>query len=175
MNFEFDPQEVPQGSVPIDLPLPTLFTALALSTARMTFSMALALSQKDDTVKANWVRRYCTDLGGVLAEMAVAQWMMFPLTPSLNNFNHADPDIPPDIEVRHTFHPQGCLLVRSKDNFERRYILVTGTGPRLYLIGWDYGYGVVGDNAPWKTNSDGSKVWKKAPSQLQPLSSLALY
>lgn len=170
----FDFSKVPPTAVPVTLSLEKFYSAHDIAMARLKSSISRKLKQKDPKVENNWIRRYVTDLCGVLGEMAVIQHGKFSCVPTVNKFNHTDPDIPPDLEVRHTLHPRGGLIVRSDDKKERRFILVTGVGPVLFLVGWAYGHEVV-VGQHWKTNDDGSHAWKRQWNMTRTIKSLELY
>jgi len=40
------------------------------------------------------------------------------------------------VQVRHTRAATNCLIVRSDDRDDHRFVLVTGRAPRLYARGW---------------------------------------
>jgi hypothetical protein len=49
-------------------------------------------------------------------------------------------DLEPDIEVRSTPRPHGCLVIRQRDHDDRPYVLVVGQIPSFRVVGWVYGH-----------------------------------
>ena len=47
-----------------------------------------------------------------------------------------EPDLWPCVEVRHTTHRHGGLIIRPRDKDGRIFFLVTGTMPNYCVVGW---------------------------------------
>jgi hypothetical protein len=77
--------------------------------------------------------------------------------------NLAEPDLWPHVEVRHTTHDAGGLIVRAKDKPGRLFVLVVGTLPRYCVVGWKRIDEARCDGYRW------NDVWKVPQSGLTPL------
>jgi hypothetical protein len=82
--------------------------------------------------------RWGTDVEGACAELAAAKGFGI-FWPALVDPGKTASDLD-GWEIRHTTHPDGCLIVRPRDDPERRYLLVTGGRGRYHLAGWLYGH-----------------------------------
>lgn len=74
------------------------------------------------------------DVGGAIAEAAVAQWRNVWWPNPWSGKESADVDR--DVEVRSTRHSNGCLILRDRDHDERPYILAVLREPEVVLAGW---------------------------------------
>src|SRR5262249_45351191 len=72
------------------------------------------------------------DIDCAAAELAVACYLDQPWT---GEASRAHCDVGRDIQVRHTWHPSGCLIVREHDPWGR-YVLVVGHDGSYDLMGW---------------------------------------
>lgn len=70
------------------------------------------------------------------------------------------PDLEPHVEVRHTTHTDGGLIVRPRDHGDRLFVLVVGTLPRYRVVGWIRGEQARRDEFRW------SDVWMVPQSSL---------
>jgi len=77
-----------------------------------------------------------TDIEASCAEMAVAKYFNVYWDGSVNSFKL--PDVG-GFQVRHTQKLDGCLIVRPADSDRDVYLLVVGSSPTYYLVGWCYG------------------------------------
>ena len=75
------------------------------------------------------------DIEGAAAEFVVAKW--------LGKFWHSVADDPTKLEgdvgkiqVRHTRHENGCLILHNKDNSNALFVLVVGLYPNYEIKGW---------------------------------------
>lgn len=99
--------------------------------------------------------RIAQEVGGCCAEYAVRKLLGAELVLPFDTF-HKIPDILPDWEIRHTRHQNGRLIVRSNDDDDRRYVLVTGDPPELEVRGWLRGHEAKQEKFrwnPWKYRS----------------------
>jgi hypothetical protein len=71
-----------------------------------------------------------------------------------------EPDLWPHVEVRHTTHETGGLIVRVKDKPGRLFVLVVGTLPRYRVVGWKRIDDARRDEYRWQD------VWKVPQSGL---------
>ena len=75
---------------------------------------------------------------GACAEAAVAKAFGRWWSPAIKKPDHSgDVGL---VEVRHTTHRNGHLLLHKVDAPERAYVLVIGSAPNLTLAGWTWGY-----------------------------------
>lgn len=72
------------------------------------------------------------DIDAACAELAVAAYLDHAWT---GERSQALFDVAPNIQVRHTWHDDGCLIVRPRDR-DGRYVLVTGHDGDFDLHGW---------------------------------------
>lgn len=77
------------------------------------------------------------DIEAVQAEIACARHLG--LTWVETDMPDKDGDLGPGIQVRHTRHPNGRLLLHPTDENNHRFYLVTGTPPELTVRGWIMG------------------------------------
>ena len=81
--------------------------------------------------------RWGTDIEGACAEMAAASGLGI-FWPALVDPGKVASDLT-GWEIRWTSRADGCLIVRPRDDPERRYLLVTGARGRYELRGWIHG------------------------------------
>lgn len=89
-----------------------------------------------------------------------------PFVPTLNTFKNKA-DVGWNLEVKHTAWKEGCLILRDRDRAEDVAVLVTGTSPNYYIVGW-IPIGMA--RRPQRKRSDGS-YWIN-PSDLNPIENL---
>lgn len=110
------------------------------------------------------------DIDAVGAELAVAKhtgryW-------PAHIYRFVEPDIPPDIEVRHGTRPDSHLIVRANDYDDRRFVLVTGTMPDFELVGWMGGSDAKRPEWRKDPNGDGKPCYMVPQSSLNNVSLL---
>jgi hypothetical protein len=71
-----------------------------------------------------------------------------------------EPDLWPNVEVRHTTCTDGGLIVRRRDKPERLFVLLIGTAPRYRVVGWTRGETARRDEYRWQD------AWKVPQSVL---------
>ena len=71
-----------------------------------------------------------------------------------------EPDLWPNVEVRHTTCTDGGLIIRPRDKSERLFVLVIGTAPSYRVIGWTRGDEARRDEYRWQD------VWRVPQSRL---------
>jgi hypothetical protein len=85
-----------------------------------------------------------TDLWGVDIEACIAE-MLVSLTvnaswrPFLAVPGEIQADVGSSIQVRHTKHDHGCLIVYDHDRDDQQFVLVTGLGLEQKIVGWIHG------------------------------------
>ena len=92
-------------------------------------------------------------LMGAIGEVACAKALNIFPSLRVNQFSGGAPDLLPDWEVRYRSKEDYDLIVRQRDDDDRRYILVRGQPPVLDVVGWIRG----GDakRAEWLKNYKG--------------------
>jgi hypothetical protein len=108
--------------------------AVDTAIARMTASIDAGITDISRQ-RRDYQERLKIDVQGACGEIAVAKAIGKYWAPSVNTF-HTEPDIAPDIEVRHTDRVDGSLIVRPNDDPDRWYFLVTGTAPEFQIVGY---------------------------------------
>jgi hypothetical protein len=104
------------------------------------------------------------DAEAVGAEMAVARYFRIPdFVPTLDGFKTLA-DIGTNIEVKWTKWKDGHLILRERDRKEDVAVLVTGTSPVYYVVGW---IPISVARRPQTQRSDGS--WWINQSDLHPM------
>lgn len=105
------------------------------------------------------------DIDAACAELAVAEWLD---RPWCGEQSQAAFDVWPDLQVRHTWHDEGSLIVRTRDR-DGRYVLVTGHDGEFDLHGWMW----LRDCKQERFKEvDGNTYWKVPASQLSPMEEL---
>lgn len=74
------------------------------------------------------------EVEGAAAEMAYCKMRGQYWSASVNSFKNADCGT--NVQIRHTQHKNGCLIVREPDNDDHYYVLVIGQAPVLRIAGW---------------------------------------
>jgi len=84
------------------------------------------VKQKEDFPSIGGNKWAC-DIASAIAEVAFAKFIGEDWIGGVNTFHK--PDVAPNWQVRYTDNPNGCLIVRPKENskFNDRYVLVKGT------------------------------------------------
>jgi hypothetical protein len=96
------------------------------------------------------------DIDATGAEIAAAKYLNHYWIPGVNTSQW--PDVSPNIEVRHTAHRDGKLLLTAQGSKpERPYVLVRGSMPRYEIVGWLYGHEAMRDE--WRTTLNGNPVY----------------
>ena len=72
-----------------------------------------------------------------------------------------EPDLWPCVEVRHTTHRHGGLIIRPRDKDGRIFFLVTGTMPNYCVVGWTRVEDARQDGYRWED------VWKVPQEDLK--------
>jgi hypothetical protein len=123
----------------------------------------IAASEKGQADKfENGGERWGTDIEAACAEMAAASGLGI-FWPALVDPGKTASDLD-GWEIRHTTHPDGCLIVRPGDDHGRRYLLVTGGRGRYELRGWILGRDAQRDE--WRRD-DGA--WFVPQQNLRPV------
>lgn len=87
-----------------------------------------------DLDKTNkFVHGWDVDIEAACAEMVVGKFFGIYWDGSVNTWKK--PDVG-SLQVRHTQHENGCLIVRPPDSGDENFILVTGATPRYFIHGW---------------------------------------
>ena len=110
----------------------------------------------------------------VRAEVVGMVWtnapLVFPRRPT-----HDVPDVLPDIEIRHRLPEKSPLLIirPGRDDLSRRFVLVTGRGPRFVLRGWLWG--TEAEAHPLSDPGRWGRAWFIHERFLRPMMTLAKY
>lgn len=75
---------------------------------------------------------WTTDQDAACAELALAKLLHTYWAGTVNSFKLPDVDA---VQVRHTSLAAGCLIVRSNDNDDDLFVLVTGRAPDFNVVG----------------------------------------
>ena len=137
-----------------------IFMGAEVGLARMIASMKMSGTNKVNNKDFGWH----SDIEGALAEVAVAKHLNIFWDGSVNTFKR--PDVG-SLQIRHTQHKNGCLIVRRGDSDDEIYVLVTGTHPEDELRGFMHGFEAKVDEF-WR-NVDGkvtSPAWFVPQSRL---------
>lgn len=104
------------------------------------------------------------DAEAVGAEMAVARYFRIPdFAPTLDGYKR-QADIGTNIEVKWTKWKDGHLILSERDRKEDVAVLVTGSSPSYYVVGW---IPIAVARRPQAQRSDGS--WWINQSDLHPM------
>jgi hypothetical protein len=117
----------------ITLSFHEIYMAACIGVARRLASLKRNETNKVQNKDFGWH----TDIEAACAELAVAKFLNIHWDGSINSFKKAD--ISNSLQVRHTQLPNGCLILRDRDNPEEKYVLVTGTHPQYKIIGYILG------------------------------------
>jgi len=121
-------------NVEVRLSHPELYIGSQVGTMRRTASMQNGNDKNKHAHKSDWL----TDIHGACAEMAASKYLGIywePRVATRRNPTYKDPDLCNGMEVRATAHPQGHLIIRPNDVFERTFILVICEPPIFRLVG----------------------------------------
>jgi hypothetical protein len=109
-----------------------IYMAATVGVARRLASLKRGQTNKVQNIDFGWH----SDIEGACAEIAVAKYLNVFWGGSINTFKM--PDVG-KLQVRHTQHKNGCLIIRNNDSRHDFYILVTGTHPIYTLQGYILG------------------------------------
>jgi hypothetical protein len=106
--------------------------ATVIGTYRENVSRSRGFRDSSHTGKAKSLEQNVDAAGAELAasKLTCCRWNMT-IGEDLD-----EPDLWPHVEVRHTTHDGGGLIVRAKDKPGRLFVLVVGTLPRYRVVGW---------------------------------------
>jgi hypothetical protein len=107
-----------------------------------------------------------TDIEGALGELCVAKVRDRYFSATLNNFK--DADLGKDVQVRTTSRHDFKLIVRSNDNPNHFYFLVTGMSPTFCVRGWMKGSDAMQDKY-LKAPNGRPPAWFVPPTDLNPV------
>ena len=119
-----------KDSCSVTLSFHEVYMAATIGVARMLASMKRGETNKVQNKDFGWH----TDIESACAELAVAKHLGVFWDGSINTFKA--PDIGRNIQVRHTQHKNGCLILRGADSPSEVYILVTGYHPKYEIRGY---------------------------------------
>lgn len=128
----------------IQVKLPEEDLQWARGIARKRRSESIRLGLKDCQHYSGQSHALGPEIETCMAELSVARGLGLPWPATVNHFQ--GPDLPPDIEIRHTPVPMGRLIFRPEDDKDgtlRRFILVTGQDGVYVVVGWDYSYNIA--------------------------------
>lgn len=111
-------------------------------------------------------------IGKSLGEIAVAQWTNRYWTGARYTGERL-PDVGKNIEVRWTPYRTGHLVVYGDEPREAPYVLTTGRGPKITLLGWLYGTNAMHQGFWRDTNVKAPSYWV-AQSFLFPMHDLVI-
>jgi len=140
------PDELGQWLLVRRLPLRRLVGAVIVRLTQNQFLLAalvglvrqIAASEKGQADKFEGAGdRWATDIEGACAELAAAKGLGI-FWPALVAPGKTASDLV-GWEIRWTARADGCLIVRPRDDPERRYLLVTGARGSYELRGWIHG------------------------------------
>lgn len=125
----------------------------ALTTGYTRWSESVRKGRKDRLNTKTWLEGLNIHVLGALGELAAARALNVFAPLRVNQFSGGLPDIPPDWEVRYRSKAEYDLIVRDRDDDERRFILVRGEPPMIDVVGWMYGKDAK--RAEWRKNYKG--------------------
>jgi hypothetical protein len=133
--------------------LPEAQIKIAANVGMMRVLCSFGRTHRNGAVGCQWG----WNIGGAIAEAAMAQWLGIPYDGSVNTF-HSRPDVG-EYEVRSTDRYNGNLIIRDCDALDSTiYILaITSDLPTVYLAGW-----ITGKEAA-------QKEYIKAPDPSRPV------
>lgn len=105
------------------------------------------------------------DIDAACAELAVALYLDLPWS---GEAFHARADVGTDIQVRHTWHPLGHLIIRAKDRGPK-FVFVTGHDGEFDLHGWQHLGAIKQDR--WR-KQDGNVYWMLPQDYLEDMESI---
>lgn len=125
-------------SVNVTLTQYEIYIASFVGSARRVASLKRGETNKVQNKDFGWH----TDIEGAAAEMALAKALNIFWGGSVNTFKL--PDVG-GLQVRHTQHENGCLIVRKGDDLDAVFVLVTGSHPHYKISGWTFGRDAMKD------------------------------
>lgn len=81
---------------------------------------------------------WSTEIEAAAAEMVFAKFKNWYWSGSQWSGKVAKADVG-NVQVRHTHHTNGCLIIYPEDDDIPRYVLVTGRSPNYVIVGWMLG------------------------------------
>lgn len=103
------------------------------------WSESIRKGRRDVISEKSWMDGLLVHIYGAIGEIAVAKHLNVYAPLRLNQFSNGEPDLPPDIEVRHRVNDNFDLIIRSDNADDKRYVLTTGTPPTISIRGWIVG------------------------------------
>jgi hypothetical protein len=159
---EVERQAEARNSEPVSDPGVVTLTPLEVEVATTVGTYRRRVSRErgfEDSSHTAKKKRLDQDIDAAGAELAVSK-----LTGCRWNMTAGDdldePDLWPHVEVRHTTHEDGGLIVRPKDGPGRLFVLVVGTCPRYRFVGWKRGDEACRDEYRW------NDAWKVPQAHL---------
>lgn len=108
------------------------------------------------------------DVEGACGESAFCKHFDIHWPASINT--GSAPDVPPNLDIKTTFHSNGHLILYSDAVPDRKYVLVRGCQGKYEIVGWAYGVdGMLPEY--WREDCKQPAYWIPA-SALQPLETL---
>jgi hypothetical protein len=147
------------------------YTAAAAGLLRFTIStMQNNKVRLDDFHQGAWQSILDSNIKGCVGEMAVAKYINTYWPARANTFKR-EADIGRWLEVRARVHTNHDLIVRDDDPPDRAYVLIVGSGPRLWVIGWIKG--ADAHRPEWRANHGGHEPAYFVPqAELRPMAEL---
>lgn len=138
--------------------------------ARRQDSKARGCKDRLEKVLPSEAAKLNVDIDSRASELALHLFLKVPLNRLTGGFHEAD--LGKKIQVRHTRHENGCLILREHDDPNYQYVLVTGTPPKLFICGFAHGNRIkrFGKYTP-ATEEDGA-CWMLKQSLLFDISEL---
>lgn len=112
---------------------------IATSIGYQRWSESVRKGRKDRLGTKSWFDGLAIHVYGVVGELAAARALGIYPTIKMNQFSGGAPDLDPDWEVRYRTKLDYDLIVRDRDDDDRRFILVRGQPPSVDVVGWIYG------------------------------------
>lgn len=112
------------------------------------------------------------DIEAACAEVAVAKALGWYYDYSVGRYCGQGGDVL-DLQVRWTKYPDGRLVIRTRDDDNATYVLVTGAAPAFTIVGWITG--ADAKVAEWLSDPGGRglECWMVPQSALRPLQQAA--
>ena len=123
---------------PVVLTANEMYVAAMVGVRRRLSSMSAGFLERNGAASASIAEAWYYNIVGAQGEMAAAKALGV-YWPSSIGAEKADPDMPPDWQVRTMGKSTYDLIVRKDDIDSHKYLLVTGTGPEFLVHGWIYG------------------------------------
>jgi len=106
----------------------------------------------------------------IAAEIAAARAFGLPWTEKQTVQDDRLGDIVPGLQVRHTAHKRGSLILRAQDNLDHDFVLVIGTYPEFVVKGWINGHDGLKLSREGKQQHIGPSFRTVAQQHLRPVS-----